>query len=349
MKKTLILLTVLAVTILSACKKEPLATVAQNIGAPAITSPAAATSIAVTPTDSAQMFSVKWGKADYGVKAVVSYFVEIDSAGRNFSKHIVIGNTSADSLSMTNGTLNTKLLTGLNLPANVPSTIELRVGSAIYGKDSVYTKTITLTVTTYKELAPPQLYVPGAYQGWNPGAAPEIYEVTTYTYDGYVYMNTADYFKFTSAPDWNHINYGDGGNGTLSTDGLAAGLKVNAPGYYKLDADTKNLTYSATLIQSFGIIGTATPGQWNNSTAMTYNQSTGVWTVTAALVPGALKFRANDAWDINYGPADTNALNGSLIFNDPGAITINDAGNYTITLDMSQSTQKKYLYKIVKD
>jgi hypothetical protein len=162
-------------------------------------------------------------------------------------------------------------------------------------------------------------------------------------------MNVGDYFKFTSAPDWDHINYGDAGGGKLSTDGLAAGLKVDAPGVYKLNADITNLTYSATLINTIGIIGTATPHGWDSSTAMTYDVASNKWSIKLALVPGALKFRDNDSWDINYGPTDANALSGKLIFNDPGAVTINDAGTYTITLDMSQSSSKGYAYTIVKN
>ncbi|MDB5089274.1 MAG: SusE outer membrane protein [Mucilaginibacter sp.] len=349
MKKIFLIILALTFGLLSACKKEPRVTVSSNIAAPLLTNPADGSSITVTPQDSLQLMSAKWHKADYGVDAVVSYFVQVDLAGNNFSKHIVIGTTNQDSLSLTYGNFNNMLLNQLHVPANAASAIEVRTVAAIYGKDSVYSKPVKITFTTYKELAPDKLYVPGAYQGWNPGGALTIPAVTTYTYEGYIYMGTADYFKFTSAPDWGHINFGDAGGGKLSTDGQAGGLKVDAAGVYKLNADIKGLTYSATLISTFGIIGTATPHAWDASTAMTYDVAKNVWSIKLALVPGALKFRANDAWDINYGPADANALTGKLIFNDPGAITITDAGTYTVTLDMSQSTQKNYAYTIVKN
>jgi hypothetical protein len=348
MKKVFFILLALAAG-LSACKKEERVTVSSNIDAPVLTNPTDGTAIVVTPADSAQTISASWKKANYGVDAVVTYFVQVSVSGTNFANRITIGTTVSDTIKMTYGALNSKLLSGLNLPANAASAIEIRTGSAIYGRDSVYSKAVKVSFTTYKELAPEKLWLPGSYEGYNPGAAPTIPSVTTYTYEGYAYFNAAGNFKFTSAPDYGHVNYGDAGGGKLTTDGLAGGIGYDAAGVYKLNADIKGLTYSAVLIKTFGIIGTATPHAWDSSTAMTYDAGQNTWTVKVALVPGALKFRANDAWDINYGPADANALTGKLIFNDPGAVTIVDAGNYTVTLDMSQSTQKNYLYTIVKN
>ena len=349
MKKLFIIALAATLAIVSACKKDGnLVTVSSNVKAPELTSPAAATAITVTATDSTQRLRISWNKADYGVQAVVNYFVQIDSAGRNFSKKVNIA-AGNDSLSLSYGGVNNILLTTLKMPANSTSSIEIRTGSAIYGKDSVFSKPVKLMVTTYKELAPSKLYVAGAYQGWNPGAAPNLYPVTTFAFEGYVYIGSASEFKFTTAPDFSHINYGDGGAGKLGFSEPGPSLYVANGGYYKINADVKNLTYGVLLINSFSIIGSSTEHGWDSSTAMTFNSATGKWTVTANLVPGALKFRANDAWDINYGPADSNALTGTLKFNDTGAITINDAGNYTITLDMSQTGGAKYAYIIKKN
>jgi len=351
MKKISIMIMVLAIAFLAACKKDESnkATISSNITAPVMSSPAANTAIVVTATDTTQLLKVQWGSANYGVSAVLSYFVQIGTSGSNFAKRTTLGTTSnVDTLSLTYGALNNAVMAGLGLPANAVSAIEMRVGSALSGKDTVYSATTKLNVTTYKELAPAKLYVPGDYQGWNPAAAATLPSVTTFTYEGYVYISNTNQFKFTSAPDFNHINFGDAGGGKLTTNGNADGVKVAAPGYYKLNVDIKNLTYSAALINTFGVIGTATPHAWDSSTPMTYDPIKKTWSVTVALVPGALKFRANDAWDINYGPADVNALSGNLIQTD-NAITIVTGGNYTVTIDMNQSTQNKYLYTVVKN
>jgi hypothetical protein len=353
MKKILIAVMVLSFAALSACKKDKLATVSSTITAPVLYTPQADTTITVTPADSSQVFKVTWNKSDYGVSSVNSYFIEVDSAGKNFSKNIVLANLSSVNtlaFSISNGSLNDKLMAGLGLTANALSTIELRIGSAIYGADTVYSKSIKIAFTTYKALAPDKLWLPGSYEGYNPGAAPTIPHVTTFTFEGYAYFSAAGNFKFTSAPDYSHVNYGDAGNGKLTTDGNAGGIVYNSAGVYLLDADIQNLTYSASYISTFGIIGPATPQGWNASTPMAYNQTTGLWTITLDLVGGnPLKFRANDAWDINYGPLDSNALAGTLQFNNPGSITIVDSGNYTITLDMTKTTHPDYYYTIVKN
>jgi hypothetical protein len=68
-------------------------------------------------------------------------------------------------------------------------------------------------------------------------------------------------------------------------------------------------TYQSSECGNFctiGIIGNATPGSWDNDTDMRLmdpekiDKST--WTVTLYLIGGnAVKFRASDAWDVNWG------------------------------------------------
>ncbi len=349
MKKIFILLFTAAVAITAGCKKEEHVTLPADseFKAPVLTAPAAETKVAVTADNGATTVDITWDKASYGVQAVVSYFVQLDVAGNSFKGKINLASTSTNKLTVSLSDLNDKLLNTLKLPANAESAIEVRTGSTLYGKDSIFSKPVKLLVTTYKELAPAKLYVAGAYQGWNPAAAPNLYPVTTFAFEGYVYMGGASEFKFTTAPDFSHVNYGDGGAGKLGFTEPGPSLYVGVGGYYKLNADVKNLTVGITLIKTFGIIGTATPHNWDASTAMTFDTSTGKWSITVDLKPGALKFRANDDWGINYGPADSNALNGTLIQTD-GAITINDAGSYTVTIDMGQVAGAKYSYTVVK-
>ena len=78
----------------------------------------------------------------------------------------------------------------------------------------------------------------------------------------------------------------------------------------------------------WGIIGSATPGGWDNDTNMTWDATKKVFTLTLDLKSsGAFKFRANDGWDINLG-GNLNALTAG-----GDNLTITANGNYTVTLD----------------
>ena len=62
---------------------------------------------------------------------------------------------------------------------------------------------------------------------------------------------------------------------------------------------------------------------------MFYNGQRKVWEIILDLNVGAFKFRANDAWDLNYG--DTGA-DGTLEAGGDN-IAVTAAGNYTIRFD----------------
>lgn len=219
-------------------------------------------------------------------------------------------------------------------------------------------KSPDFTYTVTKNAAgqvPATLWLPGEYQGWSPSTAPTIKAINSSTFEGYVYIASPTGYKFTDAPDWNHTNYGDSGTpGVLTTDGSAGGLGLSQAGVYKFNVNVNTLAYSAVLINSMGMVGPATLNGsndgWNQSVAMSYDQANDVWSATINLAPGALKFRANNEWTINYGPADSNSLTGALIFDDPGSINITESGSYTVILDFSRSEAPyKYTYSIVKN
>jgi len=221
-------------------------------------------------------------------------------------------------------------------------------GGAMRVENSGWVKiTLNMREATYKiELlgnALRQLYVPGGHQGWNPGAASVVYSQNLdWRFDGYVYMESGNEFKFTSAPDWNNTNYGDGGNGTLSTDGGAGNLSVSADGFYRLRVDLSKepYTYSITSTQ-WGLIGSATVGGWGDSTPMSLNAATGEWTVTTTLKGGEeFKFRANDGWDINLGGNVNN------LTYDGSNIPVDSDGTYLVTLKLGDASA--YTCTIVK-
>ena len=191
---------------------------------------------------------------------------------------------------------------------------------------TVNVETLSFAFTSAVE----NLYTPGDANGWNQTASQMLYTNDYVNYMGYAVLAPGG-FKFTNAPDWNHTNYGDGGEaGMLSTDGGAGNLTVPEKGLYWCSVDIGALTYSTTQVVSIGVIGDATPGGWDADTDLT-SEDFLVWKGTVALKgSGELKFRANDGWDINLGGDVNNLSAGGANIPTPGE------GNWEITLDLSK-------------
>ncbi len=177
------------------------------------------------------------------------------------------------------------------------------------------------------------LWTPGPANGWNAGASQMLYTNNYKNYMGYVHVDTE--FKFTSAPDWDHTNFGFAEAGKLSTDGGAGNLKVTqndepfGNSLYWCTADIVALTYTTTPVASIAIIGDATVGGWNEETKMTPSEDFLTWTLKTTLKNGEFKFRANNDWPINLGGSlDDLTLDGANI---AAPVT----GEVTITLDLS--------------
>jgi hypothetical protein len=193
------------------------------------------------------------------------------------------------------------------------------------------------TATLVQEIG--LLWVAGDYQGWNPGAAPQIGSAKKDgDHEGYVYIKPGGSyeFKLTSQADWNGTNFGDGGNGNLSTSG--GNLKFPGEGFFRINANTS--TNKFTIAQTtWSLIGGFTG--WGSDVAMTLNNSIWEGTVT---VGGReeFKFRANSDWGVNMGD---NSADNSLEYNGANLV-LPGAGTYKISLDLTNPGY--YTYKITK-
>lgn len=179
-------------------------------------------------------------------------------------------------------------------------------------------------------LAIPNLYTPGGANGWNQSASDLLYTSNYVDYEGFIHASGE--FKFTSAPDWNHTNYGYASDGKLSTDGGAGNIPVAADGLYYAKANISALTYSLSpVITTIGVIGDATPNGWDASTPLTPSEDFLTWTGTVTMKGGEFKFRANDSWDVvNLGGST------EFLSTDGGAPNIPSPGEgtYDITLNL---------------
>ena len=99
-------------------------------------------------------------------------------------------------------------------------------------------------------------------------------------------------------------------------------------GLYYCIVDVNNLTYSATLITSYGAIGGF--NNWGAQTVMTPSSDFLTWTGEVTFSEGdEWKFRGNDNWDINLGGEATNLVWNGANLMAPGA------GTYELTLSFA--------------
>jgi len=316
--------------------------------------------IITAANDSVSVVTFNWPSVSYGIKAAVTYSLQFDMPSDTatttpWSKatEIQVGDDIL-TLSMLGVDLNNIAINSLGLTPGVVADVVVRVKS--YVDRPAYSNAITLSINPY---VPPVIVVGQVLwvvsPGWNIVSAPNIVSVDSdKVYEGYVYIPAggSTQIKYSSSPDLTHIVYGDGGAGLLSKDKSAGYLNLPSDGYYELSANLNNMSWTATKT-TWGILGDATPGLWVTDTPLTYDPTAKVWTVTCAMVAaGSFKFRANNAWKIDFGiDADgklayaDNPLypyNGKL-----SNLTVPSDGNYTITLDLHVPGQ--YSYKLKKN
>ena len=180
------------------------------------------------------------------------------------------------------------------------------------------------------------LWTPGDANGWNHGGSQMLFTTDYANYFGFANLSTGG-FKFTSAADWAHINYGNGGEeGVLSTDGGAGNLSVEESGLYWCDVNIAALTWKATKIETIGVIGGF--NGWSESLPLTSEDGI-FWTGTITLNEGdEYKFRCNNDWAINLGGEDEyNLVPNGANLKAPAT------GTFTITLDLSVVPYACYL------
>jgi hypothetical protein len=225
--------------------------------------------------------------------------------------------------------------------------IRVKATTGTTGTQERISNTLTIFVTAFSTDLP-TIAVPGNHQGWNPPTAPRIASSAfgETDYEGYVWLDGG--FKFV-APDasgnfnWGNTDYGD--DGSFSGVLVATGETdcTASAGYYRLKADPTTGTWSAAPV-SWGIIGAATPTGWGSDTDLIYNPTTKKLEIASiALVPGAFKFRGNNAWSNGFDLGTVNA-DGYLV--DGGDLTFSGAaGNYKVILDLSNP--RRYTYELI--
>lgn len=323
--------------------------VIEGIDSPVLTAPTSGAAYVLSPVNAtAQAERFTWKSANFGGSVEVVYTVEIDKKGNAFKTPKELASRKSENQASVSVEIMNGAALALKSTPFAPAEFEVRVKATV-GTVVMISNVVGIVITPYTT-ENPKLWVPGGYakasgypNDWDPATSPQL-SASAYgkvDFEGYVNFNDANAeYKFTSFPEWKGEYAAGATPGTLALTG--PNLKIPAAGYYQIVADTEKLTYKATAT-AWGIIGDATPAGWDASTAMTYNKTTKLWTVTAVLSQKEMKFRANNAWDLNLG--DTGA-NGTMEYGGDN-IKVPSAGNYTITLDLS--SPRNYKYSLTKN
>ena len=282
-----------------------------------------------------EILTLTWSDPDYGFDAAALYSVQMDVQGGDFSNPQIISVGSSLEKTFTVEELNAKLLSLSMTPAEEGVAI-FRIKATLSEYQEIFSNTVNLNVTPYSSLLDlsTNLGVVGSATpgGWGNENIPDLKFYTTATTDVYVAYVTLrnGEIKFRNNNDWSE-NWGDDGNdGTL--DSYGANIAVSA-GTYKIEVNFSSMTYTMEAY-SWGLVGSATPNQWNGPDLMLhYNSYQDDWRAVVTLAEGEVKFRFNNDWGLNYGD---DGADGSMEAN--GANISVSSGHYLVSMNLNTQT-----------
>ena len=279
-----------------------------------------------------EILTLTWSDPDYGFDAAALYSVQMDVQGGDFSNPQIISVGSSLEKTFTVEELNAKLLSLSMTPAEEGVAV-IRIKATLSEYQEIFSNTVNLNVTPYSSLLDlsTNLGVVGSATpgGWGNENIPDLQFYTTSMTDVYVaYVSLRDgEIKFRNNNDWSE-NWGDDGiDGTL--DPYGANITVSA-GSYKIEVNFSNMTYTMEAY-SWGLVGSATPNQWNGPDLMLhYNSYQDDWRAVVTLGEGEVKFRFNNDWALNYGD---DGADGSMEAN--GANISVSSGHYLVSMNLN--------------
>lgn len=298
----------------------------------------------------ASTYTFTWDAADFGVKAQVNYAIEAstETAG---PVEVFTGATGTKA-DVAYEIINERLFNGLALTPAEPVAVNFMVSAKIGEGQKYYSDPVKVIVSvTAAEKKYPMVYVIGSFNDWADGTTQELFDFDgkDAEYSGIVGFNgkAANGFKVRgSETGWvNELgNWGLDGSIDppaaesteipLISDGGSSDIKILSNEFYNftLVKGTPALKVNFTF-NTVGVIGTAVGG-WDSDIDLTFDSVTQKFYADVTLVDGEMKFRANDAWDLNWGVSATGVVMTEGSLNGDGNITV-PAGNYRIYLNLN--------------
>ncbi|PKB16818.1 SusE domain-containing protein [Flavobacterium sp. 5] len=331
------LLVLFAVALLGvSCEDTAELTTLQKVSFPSTVEASTSTIVLSVDNESDPVVTLSWPAVVYPIHAPVTYALQFDLPDNiigekawDTATRLVVGEDVL-SKSLLGAELN-RIALKLGLPINKAGEIVVRVES--YMDHTIYSEPIVLTITPYEvPVVIGQIIMPGSYQGWNVDTAASLLAISTDVYQGYVSIPAdALGFKLNKERNWAQF-YGAGATNNDLKNMSDTDFQMPGAGSYQMTVNLKTLKWNA-IGYSWGVVGDATAGSWDNSTPMNYDHVNKTWKVTTELKPGNVKFRLNNSWAINYGAKNNDE--GIMYLDNSGAHYVGEAGTYEITFTIN--------------
>lgn len=290
------------------------------------------------------MISFTVSPADFGIEVDVVYTLQMDRPGADFSSPVDLGESETTTIEVQADDLNRRAIAkGIEAGATGPMEFRVRA-TTTRSLSPLFGATSTVNISTFKTATVVRnLFLVGdaTAPGWNnnnnnPALFRDPANPDLYVYSGFFAQGA---FKVLERLGQWQPQYGTNDGSTIAVNqGNGSDPEVFAvptAGFYTFTMNLSTNTFSfvpftgATdrTFNTVGIIGSATAGGWDASTAMTGTTfDRHLWRITATLSNGDLKFRADNAWTVNWG-ANT-PLSGVGVQEGPNIPV--EAGSYVI-------------------
>ncbi len=276
----------------------------------------------------------------------IKYTVEAAIRGTSFEDAVAIGSSNSTAIAFTVKEFNSQMRKLIN--AGADAMVDLRVKQeAPHVSQAVYSDAMALQVTTYhdhKEYDNAHIIrIPGNYQEWKLPTAPKVVATSqSGEYEGYINF-TNPYTQFLmvkGTTEWDpKVTYNYIGSDKIGFGGSVFSIFGGA-GAYRLKVNMNNNTWVYTKIACWGLNGSAVSNDANADLCMKPDASGLSWSITANLAKGSFRLRANNSNNLVFGH-NTSGEIGVPDYNGEN-IRVNNAGNYTITLSLTEAGNYAY-------
>lgn len=331
----------------------------EDVGAPLITEPTAGDVFTLSLDDKNEVAMViRWDRPDFDVDVKIDFSVDIDLKGGDFSSPVNLALTTDDTLAVTHGELNTKLLE-LGLKVDQEDEIDIRIMSTLnYQVPSDYSEVVSVSVTPYSTIFPSIYMIGAGVGGWDTGLAVEVAatdELGKYYTKAYFDSDGDANFRFFTAPDWGSslggwdvfTNYPTEFLQQKAGDGDPNFEFIGATGWYELwvDENTGTIEMKATTEPWLYLTGDATHGwSWDNPTKIEWVGHE-IWEGDVTFVQNNFfrLFEQADWGPVGYGHDIITNYNESYIIvadghGDPNWQFVAPSGEYHVMVNKREAT-----------